>query len=86
MRARSDERSAPDFYRMVRDLAARAELPMPKVYIIDEARPNAFATGRKSAECGGGGHHGALLRSLTPEEVAAVMAHELAHVQNRDHP
>ena len=79
-----DERSAPDFYRMVRDLAARAELPMPKVYIIDEAQPNAFLRPAAIRRMRRWRPPTGLLRSLTPEEVAAVMAHELAHVQNRD--
>jgi heat shock protein HtpX len=78
-----DERSAPEFYGMVRDLAARAELPMPKVYIIEEAQPNAFATGRNPQNAAVAATTG-LLRSLSREEVAGVMAHELAHVQNRD--
>ncbi|WP_026380300.1 zinc metalloprotease HtpX [Afifella pfennigii] len=78
-----DERSAPQFYAMVRDLAARAELPMPKVYLIDSDQPNAFATGRNPDNAAVAATTG-LLRELSPEEVAGVMAHELAHVKNRD--
>lgn len=78
-----DERSAPQYYSIVRDMARRAELPMPRVYIMNSPQPNAFATGRspeKSAVCASTG----LLDALTPEEVAGVMAHELAHIKNRD--
>ena len=77
------EKEAPEFYRVVRDLAARAELPMPKVYLIPSDGPNAFATGRNP-------HHAAvaatrgILKILNREELAGVMAHELAHVKNRD--
>lgn len=79
----ADEQSAPEYYGMVRDLAARAELPMPRVYIMDNPQPNAFATGRSpshAAVCASTG----LLDSLTREEAAGVMAHELAHIKNRD--
>ncbi|MFT5509520.1 MAG: heat shock protein HtpX [Hyphomicrobiaceae bacterium] len=78
-----DERTAPDYYRMVADLAHKAELPMPDVYIMHSSQPNAFATGRNpdnSAVCASTG----LLEMLSPNEVAAVMAHELAHIKNRD--
>ncbi|MCO6391416.1 zinc metalloprotease HtpX [Aliihoeflea aestuarii] len=78
-----DERTAPEYYGMVRDLAARAELPMPKVYLIREDQPNAFATGRNPQNAAVAATTG-LLDRLTYEEVAGVMAHELAHVQNRD--
>ena len=78
-----DERTAPDYYRMVRGLAANAGLPMPKVFIIHEDQPNAFATGRNPENAAVAATTG-LLQRLTPEEVAGVMAHELAHVQNRD--
>ena len=74
---------APDYYRMVEDLARRAELPMPKVYIMHSAQPNAFATGRDpnhSAVCASTG----LLEMLSRQEIAGVMAHELAHIKNRD--
>ncbi len=78
-----DERTAPEFYGIVRDLAARAQLPMPKVYLIDNAQPNAFATGRNPQNAAVAATTG-LLSRLSYEEVAGVMAHELAHVQNRD--
>jgi heat shock protein HtpX len=78
-----DERSAPEYYGMVRDLAQRAGLPMPKVYLIREDQPNAFATGRNPQNAAVAATTG-LLNRLTYEEVAGVMAHELAHVQNRD--
>lgn len=79
----ADERTAPQFVRMVRELSDRAGLPMPRVYLIDEAAPNAFATGRNP-------HHAAvaattgLIRTLSEREVRGVMAHELAHVRHRD--
>lgn len=78
-----DERTAPEYFAIVRELAARAQLPMPKVYVIDNPQPNAFATGRNPQNAAVAATTG-LLRSLSAEEVAAVMAHELAHVQNRD--
>lgn len=78
-----DSRSAPDLYRMVEQMARRAELPMPRVYIIENDQPNAFATGRNPENAAVAATTG-LLRILSDEEVAGVMAHELAHVQNRD--
>ncbi|MEZ5818716.1 MAG: zinc metalloprotease HtpX [Hyphomicrobiaceae bacterium] len=74
---------APQYYGIVQDLAARAGLPMPRVFIMHQPQPNAFATGRspaRAAVCASTG----LLETLSPEEVAGVMAHELAHVRNRD--
>jgi heat shock protein HtpX len=68
---------------MVRQLARNANLPMPKVYLIHEDQPNAFATGRNPENAAVAATTG-LLQSLSREEVAGVMAHELAHVQNRD--
>lgn len=78
-----DQSSAPELYQMVQALSARAGLPMPKVYIMDNPQPNAFATGRNPENAAVAATTG-LLQLLDREEVAGVMAHELAHVRNRD--
>ncbi len=78
-----DAQTAPEFYGIVQELAGRAGLPMPKVFLIDEEQPNAFATGRNPANASVAATAG-LLRLLTRDEIAGVMAHELAHVRNRD--
>ena len=78
-----DQRSAPEFYGIVEQLAGRANMPMPKVYMIDNDQPNAFATGRNPENAAVAATTG-LLRALSAEEIAGVMAHELAHVRNRD--
>ena len=78
-----DGASAPEFYNLVAGLAQRAQLPMPKVYIIDSPHPNAFATGRNPENAAVAATTG-LLSILNREEIAGVMAHELAHVRNRD--
>jgi heat shock protein HtpX len=78
-----NEAEAPDLFAIVRKLAVGAGLPLPRVYIIDEAQPNAFATGRNP-------EHGAvavttgIMRILTREELEGVIAHELAHIKHRD--
>ncbi|MEZ0232571.1 MAG: zinc metalloprotease HtpX [Methylophilaceae bacterium] len=78
-----DENSAPQFYRMVRELAHNAQLPMPKVYLIDEPQPNAFATGRDPEHAAVAATTG-IMNILTERELRGVMAHELAHVKHRD--
>jgi heat shock protein HtpX len=78
-----DRHSAPGLVAIVERLAARAGMPMPKVFIIDSDQPNAFATGRDPEHASVAATTG-LLDRLSPEEVEGVMAHELAHVKNRD--
>ncbi|MFC0286987.1 zinc metalloprotease HtpX [Kaistia hirudinis] len=78
-----DERSAPEYYGIVKRLAARAGLPMPRVFVIDSPQPNAFATGRNPQNAAVAASTG-LLRTLSADEVAGVMAHELAHVKHHD--
>ncbi len=78
-----DARDEPGFYGIVEQLAHRAALPMPRVYVIDNDQPNAFATGRNPENAAVAATTG-LLRRLSQDEIAGVMAHELAHVRNRD--
>ena len=78
-----DEHSAPQLYAMVKELSEKAGLPMPKVFLIDEDAPNAFATGRNPENAAVAATTG-ILRILSPRELRGVMAHELAHVKHRD--
>lgn len=78
-----DENTAPRLVGMVRRLSQRAKLPMPRVYIIQSGTPNAFATGRNPKH-GAVAATTALIDLLSEEELEGVMAHELAHIQNRD--
>jgi heat shock protein HtpX len=78
-----DARTTPEFVAIVAELARRAEVPMPRVYVIDSPQPNAFATGRNPSHAAVAATTG-LLRMLSPDEVAAVIAHELGHVRNHD--
>jgi len=77
------ETEAPDLYEDIRELAARAGVPMPRVFLIDAEQPNAFATGRNPEHSAVAVTRG-LLDSLPREQVRGVLAHELAHVRNRD--
>lgn len=78
-----DAGSAPVYYKTVQELAENAQLPMPRVYIMDNNQPNAFATGRNPENAAVAATTG-LLSQLSREEMAGVMAHELAHIKNRD--
>ena len=78
-----DDSTAPQFVAMVRELAHNAGIPMPKVYLIDEDAPNAFATGRNPAHAAVAATTG-IIRVLSARELRGVMAHELAHVKHRD--
>ena len=78
-----DARTAPELYRMVGELAARAELPMPRVFLMDNPQPNAFATGRNPQNAAVAVTTG-LVQSLSREELAGVVAHELAHIKHHD--
>ncbi|MGO4304664.1 zinc metalloprotease HtpX [Cupriavidus sp. RAF12] len=78
-----DASTAPQFYNMVQELAQRAGLPMPRVYLINEDAPNAFATGRNPEHAAVAATTG-ILRVLSDRELRGVMAHELAHVRHRD--
>jgi heat shock protein HtpX len=77
------EAEAPELHAMVAELARGAGLPVPRVYIIDEEQPNAFATGRNPEHAAVAVTTG-ILRILSPSELQGVLAHELAHVRNRD--
>jgi heat shock protein HtpX len=78
-----DARTAPDLVRLVYELAQRAGLPMPRVYVMDNRQPNAFATGRNPEHSAVAATTG-LLHMLSRDELAGVIAHELAHIRNRD--
>jgi heat shock protein HtpX len=78
-----DARTAPELYQLVGELAARAGLPMPRVYLMDNPQPNAFATGRNPQHAAVAATTG-LLQMLSRDEMAGVLAHELAHIKHHD--
>jgi heat shock protein HtpX len=78
-----DERSAPELYALVKQLAAAAGLPMPRVYVMENPQPNAFATGRNPEHAAVAVTTG-LMQTVNKDELAGVLAHELGHVKNRD--
>ncbi|GAA5108023.1 zinc metalloprotease HtpX [Bartonella jaculi] len=78
-----DHHSSPVYYKIVSELARKASLPQPKIYVIESAQPNAFATGRNPQNAAVAASTG-LLERLSAEEIAGVMAHELAHIEHRD--
>ncbi len=78
-----DPQAAPQLFRIVQELALRAAMPMPKVYVIPQATPNAFATGRNENHAAVAVTEG-IVRMLSENELRGVLAHELAHVKNRD--
>ena len=78
-----DKQSAPEFYGLIEELAQRANLPMPKVYVMDNPQPNAFATGRNPENAAVAATTG-LLDLLSRDEITGVMAHELGHIRHRD--
>ena len=77
------ESEAPMIYSMVRELAANAQIPMPRIAVVPEEAPNAFATGRNPENSVVAVTEG-ILRLLSPEELKGVLAHEIAHIANRD--
>ena len=79
----ADEQELPRVYRIVRELITRAELPMPKIYLIPSATPNAFATGRNPGHAAVALSEG-ILNLLSDDELSGVIGHELAHVKHRD--
>jgi heat shock protein HtpX len=78
-----EEQENPQLYRIVRELTVQAQLPMPRIYMIPQETPNAFATGRNPEHAVVAVTEG-IMRILTPEEIKGVLAHELGHVKNRD--